>query len=50
MYIPSYSVDFTREEKIRFVMVRPAITVYKYFKKFGFALTFSKKFLHYMCY
>ena len=27
LYISGYSVDFTRQEKICFAMVRPAITV-----------------------
>ena len=46
LYIPGYSVDFTRQEKMCFVIVRQAITISKYLKKIGFALTFLRQFLH----
>ena len=50
LYIPGYSVDSKSQEKMCFVIVRRAITVQKCFKKLTFTLTFSRKFLHYICY
>ena len=43
-HIPGYLDGFTRQEKMYFVMVGPATTVKKYFKKVEIALTFSRKF------